>query len=358
MSQRALDFHRSPWIGVCHLTGGGTGFIEEMMSTPGASASILEVQVPYASQALEELLGQAPEQACSSNTARQLAMSAYQRAQQLSQSDTIFGLGCTASLATNRTKKGQHRAHWALQTANQSVACTARYDADRAAEESLLVDQMWQSLAHVLLDAPLPADVEIVRTVASDAEASLLTTTSNRVLAGGEQVSSHELLLPGSFNPLHAGHQQMLKVGEALTGLTGAFEMTVRNADKPSLDFITLAERTQQFSAHPLWLTNTATYAEKASLFPGTTFLLGVDTMARIAQLRFYDGRVELFDKAMQIFIDAGTRFVVFGRKDKHFVALAELDLPGELAQLCDAVPEEQFRMDVSSTGLRQGKNA
>jgi hypothetical protein len=40
--------------------------------------------------------------------------------------------------------------------------------------------------------------------------------------------------LPGSFNPLHEGHKQMLTAAVALAGpdAEGCFELTVRNADK------------------------------------------------------------------------------------------------------------------------------
>lgn len=40
--------------------------------------------------------------------------------------------------------------------------------------------------------------------------------------------------LPGSFNPLHEGHKQMLAAAVTLAGpdAEGCFELTVRNADK------------------------------------------------------------------------------------------------------------------------------
>jgi len=134
LSTRAAEFHANQWQGVFYLTGGGISLLAELLETPGASQSVLDAQVPYAIGALTDLLGQEPEQACSSTTARQLAMAAYERAQALGNRE-LFGLGCTASLATGRIKKGQHRAHWAVQTASDTFTFSATYDSDRSGEE-------------------------------------------------------------------------------------------------------------------------------------------------------------------------------------------------------------------------------
>jgi hypothetical protein len=120
MSRRAERLHASPWQGVLYVTGGGTALLSELLTTPGASATVLEARVPYAAAAMAELLGRVPEQACSDATARALAMAAFQRApardRRWAAGIRPFGLACTASLATNRSKRGAHRAHVALQT--------------------------------------------------------------------------------------------------------------------------------------------------------------------------------------------------------------------------------------------------
>lgn len=351
MSARAEQFHASPWIGVLYITGGGSSLIEEMLGTAGASASILEVQVPYASQALTELIGRAPEQACSSTTARQLAIAAYERAQALQADSNNFGFGCTASLATNRTKKGQHRAHWAIQTAAQTHVFSMTFNADRAAEEVALVEQIWATLQEVLLQLPATTTASAESHQASADELRLYQPELARFC---RQPHEGKLILPGSFNPLHDGHRQMLAISEQLTGLAGAYEITVRNADKPPLDFLSLHERQAQFADTPLWLTNAATYADKSLLFPGVTFALGVDTLARIAQVRFYDDREERLLEAMQTFAEQNVRFLVFGRMAERYLTLADLELPPQLRALCQEVTEDEFRMDISSTELRQ----
>ena len=42
----------------------------------------------------------------------------------------------------------------------------------------------------------------------------------------------------------------MLTIAEQMTELGGAFELAVRNADKPSLDYLTIEERLQRLVFH------------------------------------------------------------------------------------------------------------
>ena len=143
-------------------------------------------------------------------------------------------------------------------------------------------------------------------------------------------------------------------MAEAVTGLTGAFELTLRNADKPDLDYLTVHERLAALADTPVWLTNLSNFEQKAKRFPNATFALGTDTMSRIAEPRFYAGSAARMQDAFARLAAQGTRFLVFGRRSQQrFVELADLDLPTELAELCQAVPAEQFRNDLSSSAMR-----
>ncbi|CAI8038541.1 NADH-quinone oxidoreductase subunit C 2 [Geodia barretti] len=45
-----------------------------------------------------------------------------------------------------------------------------------------------------------------------------------------------ESVLPGSFNPLHLGHEQMAAIAGQITGLEVVYELAVLNVDKPPLE--------------------------------------------------------------------------------------------------------------------------
>ena len=355
MTERAQQLHLSQWSGVFYITGGGSELLSEMLQEPGASNTVLEGTVPYSERSLGEVLGGAPDQACSMPTARALAMAGYEKAILHGGSD-YFGFGCTASLATNREKKGQHRAHWAIQTAKDTFCYSAVYSADRVTEEEQLLEDLWDSIDSALLSKnnSLSKNVEHKRANASDDWSKLLNDKTYRHTDSG---SDGLLLLPGSFNPMHRGHQKMLQNAEKISQLTGAFEISIKNAEKPSLDYLTLSERLEQMQPYPVWVTNAATFVEKSRLFPSCTFVVGVDTIKRIGEARFYNNESQLMDTALKELKRNKTRFLVYGRvQGQHFESLKDLTLPDSLFLLCEEVPENQFRLDLSSTQLRQDR--
>ena len=385
MSERAKLLHDSPWRGAFHLTG-GAGLLSELLGVAGASRTVLEAKVPYAAASLAELLGGQPEQACSGPTARAMAMAALQRALQLAQSaepsavedaeappahpnampapdaDHIFGFAATASLATDRAKRGPCRAHVAVQTLAQTSHASIALSGERAAQEAALVEHCWRTLLSALklemtekMVAAKAGKIDLVQ--APKPWRNLISGGSEAVLVGpSSEAPPHQgsaLLFPGAFNPLHEGHRRMMALAEAKTGLVGAFELSVRNIDKPLLDYIEIQRRLAQFE-QPVWLTRLPTFVEKANRFPGATFVVGIDTLVRIANPGYYGGSAEL-DRALAALADRKARFLVFGRTLKGtFQGLAQVKLPPALRQMCVAVSEAEFRADVSSTALRR----
>lgn len=361
--------HDSPSQGVLAITGGGSGAIERLLATPGASGTVLEAVVPYSPASLADWLGGAPDQACSEATARAMAMRAFTRAGELSDSPdgvNAFGVGCTASLASDRPKRGEHRAHVAVQTAESTRVVTLRFEKgrrSRAEEEQVVAHAVLATLAasagvHELDFSKTPPGLEAETrlAIAPPEWRDLLTRDCKCVeLAGAPKPSTGEVcLLPGSFNPPHAGHDEIKRLAADKTGRPVVLELSIENVDKPTLNFIEIEQRLASLADQPLWLTRTPRFVQKAELTPGVVFAVGADTIERIGQPRYYGGDPAARDAAVERLSELGVRFLVFGRVVAGvFQGLSDLDLPGGLRSLCERVPESEFRVDVSSTQLR-----
>ena len=59
------QIHNSGRHIVISVTGGGSSFLGDLITVPGASRSILDARVPYSSPALAEWIGTEPESYCS-----------------------------------------------------------------------------------------------------------------------------------------------------------------------------------------------------------------------------------------------------------------------------------------------------
>jgi hypothetical protein len=164
-------------------------------------------------------------------------------------------------------------------------------------------------------------------------------------------------LLCGSFNPLHEGHRQLAAVAAQRLGVPVEFEMTINNADKPPLAGDEVARRLTQFvGVAPIWATRVATFAEKARLFTGVTFVVGADTAERIVSPRFYRDSVDEMNSSLAGIRTVGGRFLVAGRRNANgrFIAADAITIPPPFRDLFDALSESDFRHDLSSTALRR----
>jgi nicotinic acid mononucleotide adenylyltransferase len=164
------------------------------------------------------------------------------------------------------------------------------------------------------------------------------------------------VIFPGSFNPLHAGHLKMSEFARRKLGRPVHYELSIRNVDKPDLARGEIADRLQQFPARTVVvLTRAMTFVEKAFLFPQATFVVGADTIRRIANPRYYEDDPLRMLAAVNEIAAAECRFLVFGRLlESHFRELSAIKIPENLVRLCEGVDESQFRHDVSSSELRR----
>jgi len=308
-TERIERIFDSGYKAVLVTTGGGSGALHSLLTTPGASRFVADAQIPYSPEALERLLGEKPEQSVSPKTALDLAQAAFKFPVSNFQ---FLAVSCTAALQTDRKRRGDDSAFICIKTENaEKLYALYLSEAPRAEQEALLSDWLLVLIAQAV---------------------------------GAER----GLMLPGSFNPGHYGHFELLKVAEKMTGLRGVFELSFANVDKPDILEEEILRRASSIRDIPVALTRAPRFTQKAELFPNTTFVLGHDTAERL--IDYADG------SEWELFQGLETSFLIAGRLRREtdgFLSMADVRIPKTFENLFESIPESMFREDISSTELR-----
>lgn len=368
-----VALHTAPGQWVLALTGGGASAAGDLLNVPGGSRTLLEIVVPYHDRALVDFLGQRPDNYCSVAVSQAMARRALERARWLAPGEQVFGLGCTASLVSDRPKRGDHRVH--VSTAGRerlrtwSLVLTkggrARHD-EEAVAAVLVLHAMAQTLGlTVPSSVPLLPEEQIEERSESTGHLAPIPEKCEAIFVDADgrvcpdsawQPGRGLVLVPGAFNPLHAGHAALAAWAQRLDGKPAAFELSVDNVDKPELTSEEVRRRLGQFvGVAPIWVTRAPRFVDKARLFPGATFVVGADTAERLVAQRYYDHDEQLLRQAFDFIRGQGCSFLVAGRVDAtgHFLGLDDISIPASFRDLFRAISPEDFRMDISSTQLR-----
>jgi hypothetical protein len=360
------QFHQAPCRCVLALTGGSAA-AAHLLQVPGGSRTLLEIVIPYHEQAQVEFLGRRPAQFCSADLARRAA----ERAHWLVPNEPTLGLGCTASLVTERPKHGDHRCHVSTihreQCRTWSLTLTKGARA-RAGEEMLVAALVVHALAATLgLAAPPPLPlfekeaVEETRPAPGPLGAFFAGTPALYVAGDGAMQASRawepgQALVPGAFNPVHPGHWGLAEIARELLGVPVAFELSVANVDKPELSCEEVRRRLTQFAWQaPVWLTHAAKFVQKAKLFPGAVFVVGADTALRVVQSRYYDNDSARMLAALDLLQQLGCHFLVAcrSRAAGRCLGMDDVPVPADYRALFTEIPLDRFRFDGSSTDMR-----
>jgi hypothetical protein len=335
-------------------TGAGAGMQEALWRVPGCSAFFAGATFCYAAAETEALLGFRPERFASDETAVDLATAAYLRA--IDPDDPRrrpIGLGLTASVATTAEHRGEHRVHVAAVGASLCVgrslvlpkgAGSERRRVDGDAADELGLGALFDA-AGVARDTSLEDWTALAR---ARLFARPYWDAAGR-RAAADAIPEGAPLFPGAFDPPHEGHFAIASTDRG-HARPAVFTVCATPPHKPPLTVGDMLRRARALAGHArLFTEGDPLYIDKARRFPGRTFLVGADALARMLDPRWGTPVGPMLDELARL----GARFRVSARVVDG--------VETTLAELIDRVPPEHREMfagvtgrwDVSSTELR-----
>tara|TARA_Y100000034_G_scaffold129283_1_gene185446 strand:- start:4582 stop:5796 length:1215 start_codon:yes stop_codon:yes gene_type:complete len=389
------EIHDSPVKLVLVTAGGGSEAISELLRYGRGSDTVLDLRVPYVQKAFRQVVRNDPEKYVSAAAARNIAVAAYEHAVDLEEkTDNVWGIGCTSALVKDGEKPypdgttRKHRIYISAHSENKTVSWGVILKNGRSREDeerinALLILEIIGKISGVhehrmqllrdgdesheeIVEAPDPVaalcnNVLIdnhklwVEVRDGDFEGcNLYANPQSHVHTTGEHI-----IFSGSFNPRHPGHKEMVEAAIRFKTDQGTpcavdYEISVRNADKPTLDYVSLAARSKQFGeGEKVWLTTASTFVEKSRLFPNTTFLVGLDTFMRIGDRKYYDNP----SKAFLELTGNKTRFLVAHRQSDKYSFPIPQGFPEELLQMADFLPESYYNDPEAESSTTARKN-
>jgi hypothetical protein len=355
---------------VITFAGAGSQALWWLHGVAGSSRTIIEAVDCYSPASMQSHIGYMPARFVSQQTAIDMAKSAYIRAIDLGYTNQPIGLSCTATIATDRIKKGEHGC-WVAVCDGQFIHSYGlilhKGLRDRVGEEALISEVMIRVLArHV--DVTTSINLDLADGEQLDRHLDSYDDALSQLLVGQHSIVeytqptyharsvSNATILSGSFNPLHDGHRALLHTAINVTGKPGYFELSVINVDKPTIPYQVVRQRATQFGTPSLLLSRAPRFIDKAQLMPGSTFVLGYDTAIRLLERKYYvNGNI---DEMFRQIANTGCSFLVAGRRmEGQPFQLFDVDsVPKQWRQLFETLDESTFRYDISSSQIRQGR--
>eukprot|EP00758_Cryptobia_borreli_P004851 Tbor_TRINITY_DN4615_c0_g1::TRINITY_DN4615_c0_g1_i1::g.14912::m.14912 len=396
------EIHASKYKFGMIVTGAGSSSIAALMAVPGCSNTLLDAHIPYSFDRSEKILDYQPSQCVCAEVGRQLSQHAYFQSIQVNSNihpETIVGLGLTAAIKTSRIRKGKDQMFLSCWSYNRVTDYELQLpsDTDREGQERLIAASIIKSMAdfcHIdIPDAKISEwgikDVNMkvfenwgspLRMIHTPLEKNIvLYNTHGEVRADmppfSQETMNHEtttyLIFPGTFEPLHWGHTELERVACNIISkkyptkrIQVTYEISLTRADKENItEEKEIEKKVSQFIEmnKRVIVTNAKLFVEKAKMFPNHIFILGYDTAKRVVDAKYYGGsREEMINKINEI-RDCGCSFVVGGRKEgeswKDFENNKD-EMPESIRDLFLGIPEEDFRIDISSTEIREKRTS
>jgi len=416
LSSSLLLHHKAQAIplpkAVFSIAGGGAGSLLNSLLTNdnGCSSYLLESRIPYAKSAFINYVQMPITNFVSFESSDALASAGQRLGEELS-ADSVMSCGITAAMMSSdkRVPRGGERAFVTVfsskipastststSTSTSIVrgsitipTATSRQTSDMLIGTFGLLCVLVNEIEAGAKDLEGVRDEVILRTFANKEETQIdinidienkfwgaeefercvSNPEPNCVTVGENDINNTDVIVfPGSYNPLHAGHEALAKAAQANANGHLFYELSIDNADKPPLTMAEVVKRLAPFEKKKssVMLTKTAPlFIDKAKILSQlgakrVTFVIGFDTFVRVVNPDYY--KTDMEAELLNMYKHYGVQFVVGGRLEgKEFLGgseqgaklLLEANPNLLLEEMFLFLDEAEFRNDSSSTTIR-----
>lgn len=311
-------------------TGAGAGLQKMLWDVPGSSAYLSGASFPYRQEETIKTLGFTPDSFCSREAAIDLACVAYMRAYSFGGKKPV-GLGLTASVASEREHRGEHRVHACVisddKVLSHSVVIEKGVGAERRESDGHLCDSIGLSLLARAVDPGWNGALDGFEG-SEDTSAVALERFFERPFFGknGDRLAhlpENVVLYPGSYYPVHPGHLGLSKAVSDKALRPVVLHVTTDGPHKAAIDLQGLLKRVRMLRGHDRFFTRgDALFIDKARRFRGVPIAVGADSLLRMLDPQWGPSVMPMLYEMAQL----GTKFYVASRTvDGELLTLAKV---------------------------------
>lgn len=308
-------------------TGAGAGLQDMLWSEPGISSVLSGAAFTYHTLESDDFVGFTMGDYCSKENAYYLASSAFIRAasigyRQQERDRKSIGLAISASVASEKAHRGDHRIHVAVVSDNfcghWSLILPKGVGKNQRIQDGMIADIMGLDLLYYSqfkewvgltsrqwdwVEDPVLEDTTATSVTEPFWARPLFYPNQTRSPVGPATPLSCVNLFPGNFNPPHYGHEEMAATAESATHNKTICLVNVDNPHKPEISGIDLLRRAAQFRAYKgnkyaaCFTRGEPLFIDKFRNHPRTRFIVGSDTIRRFLNPKWGPSVAEILNE-------------------------------------------------------------